>query len=67
MLGRGIAPVEFEGNTVAYEEGVQAQLENKLFLKDAISDLPALSYISCLCFYIIFAAFHCLIHLNIFR
>lgn len=52
---------------MAYEEGVQAQLENKLFLKDAISDLPALSYISCLCFYIIFAAFHCLIHLNIFR
>lgn len=41
VLGRDIAPVEFEGNTVAYEEGVQAQLENKLFLKDAISDLPA--------------------------
>ncbi|KAH8512416.1 hypothetical protein H0E87_005887 [Populus deltoides] len=43
VLGRGIAPVEFEGNTVAYEEGVQAQLENKLFLKDAISDLPAVT------------------------
>lgn len=40
---------------MAYEEGVQAQLENKLFLKDAISDLPAVRYISCSCFYIIFA------------
>lgn len=35
--------VHVQGNTVAYEEGVRAQLENKLFLKDATSDLPAVT------------------------
>lgn len=43
VLVRGVVPLEFEGNTVAYEEGVKPQLERKLFLEDAISDLPAVA------------------------
>lgn len=29
-----------KSNTVAYEEGSKVELENELFLEDAISDLP---------------------------
>ncbi|KAJ6307252.1 hypothetical protein OIU76_017112 [Salix suchowensis] len=43
VLVRGVVPLEFEGNTVAYEEGVKRELERKLFLQDAISDLPAVA------------------------
>ncbi|KAJ6702636.1 CYTOSINE-SPECIFIC METHYLTRANSFERASE [Salix koriyanagi] len=43
VLVRGVVPLEFEGNTVAYEEGVKPELERKLFLQDAISDLPAVA------------------------
>ncbi|KAL5765204.1 hypothetical protein ACOSQ2_017798 [Xanthoceras sorbifolium] len=38
---RGVIPTEFERNTVAYDEGQATDLETKLLLKDAISDLPA--------------------------
>ncbi|KAJ0020210.1 hypothetical protein Pint_31342 [Pistacia integerrima] len=38
---RGVIPTEFERNTVAYDEGHSVELERKLLLKDAISDLPA--------------------------
>nr|ASL68818.1 DNA (cytosine-5)-methyltransferase chromomethylase [Litchi chinensis] len=38
---RGVIPTEFERNTVAYDEGQSIDLETKLLLKDAISDLPA--------------------------
>ncbi|KAJ4724096.1 Cytosine-specific methyltransferase [Melia azedarach] len=38
---RGVIPTEFERNTVAYDEGQEVELEKKLLLKDAISDLPA--------------------------
>ncbi|KAL9233613.1 hypothetical protein vseg_008585 [Gypsophila vaccaria] len=41
VVYRGVVPVEFEMNTVAYTQGQDIQLENKLFLGDAISDLPA--------------------------
>ncbi|KAI4297431.1 hypothetical protein L6164_037323 [Bauhinia variegata] len=37
---RGVIPVEFEINTVAYDEGNNVQLQRKLLLEDAISDLP---------------------------
>ncbi|KAK9736049.1 hypothetical protein RND81_04G246600 [Saponaria officinalis] len=40
VVYRGVVPVEFEMNTVAYNQGHSIQLENKLFLGDAISDLP---------------------------
>ncbi|WJX30184.1 DNA (cytosine-5-)-methyltransferase [Trifolium repens] len=40
VLVRGVIPLEFEGNTVAYNEGHTVKLQNKLVLKDAISDLP---------------------------
>ncbi|KAL2940700.1 hypothetical protein RDABS01_029050 [Bienertia sinuspersici] len=40
LVLRGVIPTEFEINTVAYNEGHTMQLENKLFLGDAISDLP---------------------------
>lgn len=40
VIVRGVVPVEFESNVVAYNEGCVAQLEKKLFLEDAISDLP---------------------------
>lgn len=32
--------VILQGNVVAYDEGHPVQLERKLFLEDAISDLP---------------------------
>ncbi|OMO73118.1 hypothetical protein CCACVL1_17462 [Corchorus capsularis] len=41
VVVRGVIPLEFEMNTVAYNEGHQVELEKKLFLEDAISDLPA--------------------------
>ncbi|KAK6941277.1 Chromo domain [Dillenia turbinata] len=41
VVNRGVIPREFEINTVAYNEGHEVQLEKKLFLEDAISDLPA--------------------------
>ncbi|OMP02903.1 hypothetical protein COLO4_10748 [Corchorus olitorius] len=40
VVVRGVIPLEFEKNTVAYNEGQQVDLEKKLFLEDAISDLP---------------------------
>jgi hypothetical protein len=54
---------------VAYEEGVKPQLERKLFLEDAISDLPAVGYIS-RSFNLIsckLITFSCLIHFNVIR
>ncbi|WJX25975.1 DNA (cytosine-5-)-methyltransferase [Trifolium repens] len=42
VIVRGFIPVEFEGCTVAYNEGHTVQLQNKLILKDAISDLPSI-------------------------
>ncbi|KAI9195148.1 hypothetical protein LWI28_012209 [Acer negundo] len=38
---RGVIPTEFERNTVAYDEGQAIDMETKLLLRDAISDLPA--------------------------
>ncbi|KAJ7973784.1 Cytosine-specific methyltransferase [Quillaja saponaria] len=40
VVVRGVIPVEFEMNTVAYDEGHTVQLQQKLLLEDAISDLP---------------------------
>ncbi|XWS47723.1 hypothetical protein CRYUN_Cryun13aG0009100 [Craigia yunnanensis] len=41
LVIRGVIPLEFEMNTVAWDEGQQVELEKKLLLEDAISDLPA--------------------------
>ncbi|GLU19509.1 hypothetical protein SLE2022_357570 [Rubroshorea leprosula] len=41
VVVRGVIPLEFEMNTVAYDEGEKPELKEKLLLKDAISDLPA--------------------------
>ncbi|KAI4340573.1 hypothetical protein MLD38_025394 [Melastoma candidum] len=41
VVNRGVVPLEFEMHTVAYDEGQEHQLEKKLLLEDAISDLPA--------------------------
>lgn len=38
-----------QGNTVAYDEGGPVQLERKLLLEDAISDLPAVKSSNCYC------------------
>ncbi|XP_006300392.2 DNA (cytosine-5)-methyltransferase CMT3 [Capsella rubella] len=43
VVVRGNVPVEFEGNTVAYNVGHTVKLEDKLLLKDVISDLPAIA------------------------
>ncbi|XP_010541913.1 PREDICTED: DNA (cytosine-5)-methyltransferase CMT3 [Tarenaya hassleriana] len=43
VIMRGVIPTEFEGNTVAYDEGHTVKLAEKLLLKDAISDLPAVA------------------------
>ncbi|XP_027357407.1 DNA (cytosine-5)-methyltransferase CMT3 [Abrus precatorius] len=40
VIVRGVIPLEFEINTVAYDEGHNVQLQRKLLLEDAISDLP---------------------------
>ncbi|VVB06995.1 unnamed protein product [Arabis nemorensis] len=40
---RGVIPLEFERNTVAYDEGHSVKLEKKLFLEDVIDDLPAVA------------------------
>ncbi|KAM7487179.1 hypothetical protein LguiB_024663 [Lonicera macranthoides] len=40
VVVRGNIPVEFQLNGVAYEEGINVDLERELFLGDAISDLP---------------------------
>ncbi|KAK7314403.1 hypothetical protein VNO77_32925 [Canavalia gladiata] len=40
VIVRGVIPLEFELNTVAYDEGHKVQLQRKLILEDAISDLP---------------------------
>ncbi|GAB4835134.1 hypothetical protein Ancab_000043 [Ancistrocladus abbreviatus] len=40
LVLRGVIPVDFEICTVAYDEGHSVPLEKKLFLGDAISDLP---------------------------
>ncbi|KAG5521866.1 hypothetical protein RHGRI_034180 [Rhododendron griersonianum] len=39
LTGKG-GSIEFEGNVVAYKEAQRVELEKKLFIKDAISDLP---------------------------
>ncbi|XP_038878295.1 DNA (cytosine-5)-methyltransferase CMT3 [Benincasa hispida] len=41
VVVRGVIPTEFEMNVVAYDELNGVQLEKKLLLEDAISDLPA--------------------------
>ncbi|KAK1382472.1 Chromomethylase [Heracleum sosnowskyi] len=41
VVVRGHSPVEFESNAVTYDEGSAPKLEDKLYLRDAISDLPA--------------------------
>ncbi|KAH7532322.1 hypothetical protein FEM48_Zijuj04G0007600 [Ziziphus jujuba var. spinosa] len=41
LVVRGVIPIEFETCTVAYDEGHHIELERKLLLEDAISDLPA--------------------------
>lgn len=54
---------------MAYEEGVKPQLERKLFLEDAISDLPAVGYVP-RSFNLIsrkLKTFSCLIHFNVIR
>lgn len=40
VIVRGVIPLEFETNTVAYDEGHKVKLQKKLLLEDAISDLP---------------------------
>ncbi|XP_047977309.1 DNA (cytosine-5)-methyltransferase CMT1-like isoform X2 [Salvia hispanica] len=40
VVVRGVTPLEFEANTVAYEEGRKLDLKKALVLADAISDLP---------------------------
>ncbi|KAL1544610.1 DNA (cytosine-5-)-methyltransferase [Salvia divinorum] len=40
VVVRGVTPLEFEANTVAYEEGSKLDLKKALVLGDAISDLP---------------------------
>ncbi|XP_021898698.1 DNA (cytosine-5)-methyltransferase CMT3 isoform X1 [Carica papaya] len=40
VVVRGVIPLEFESNTVAYDEGHTVKLEKKLLLADALSDLP---------------------------
>ncbi|KAK9274227.1 hypothetical protein L1049_019041 [Liquidambar formosana] len=40
VVVRGVIPIEFENHAVAYDEGYNVELERKLLLKDAISDLP---------------------------
>uniref|UniRef100_A0A7N0TGQ3 DNA (cytosine-5-)-methyltransferase n=1 Tax=Kalanchoe fedtschenkoi TaxID=63787 RepID=A0A7N0TGQ3_KALFE len=40
---RGVVPVEFEMNLVTAGEGEGRALKKKIFLKDAISDLPSVS------------------------
>ncbi|KAJ8760000.1 hypothetical protein K2173_010856 [Erythroxylum novogranatense] len=42
VIVRGVVPVEFEGHTVAFDEGSNVELERKLLLEDAISDLPSI-------------------------
>ncbi|XVF08541.1 hypothetical protein REPUB_Repub07fG0012100 [Reevesia pubescens] len=41
VVVRGVIPLEFEMNTVAWDEGQKLEFEKKLLLADAISDLPA--------------------------
>ncbi|CAE5963589.1 unnamed protein product [Arabidopsis arenosa] len=41
LVQRGNIVKEFQGNTVAYDEGHTVKLADKLLLKDVISDLPA--------------------------
>ncbi|GMH11523.1 hypothetical protein Nepgr_013364 [Nepenthes gracilis] len=43
LVLRGVIPVDFEMCTVAYEEGQALEVETKLFLGDAISDLPSVA------------------------
>ncbi|XP_010415637.1 PREDICTED: DNA (cytosine-5)-methyltransferase CMT3-like isoform X2 [Camelina sativa] len=43
VVMRGNVPVEFERNTVAYNEGHTVKLADKLLLEDIISDLPAIA------------------------
>lgn len=49
---------DMQSNVVAYNEGCVAQLEKKLFLEDAISDLPPVSLFCyaaiCICYYACF-------------
>ncbi|KAH9611748.1 hypothetical protein KSS87_012087 [Heliosperma pusillum] len=43
VVFRGVIPTEFDMNAVGHEEGHTNHMENKLFLGDAISDLPAVN------------------------
>ncbi|TKY44565.1 DNA (cytosine-5)-methyltransferase CMT3 [Spatholobus suberectus] len=47
VIVRGVIPLEFEINTVAYDEGHNVQLQRKLLLEDAISDLPLVQNNEC--------------------
>ncbi|CAJ1951655.1 unnamed protein product [Sphenostylis stenocarpa] len=47
VILRGVIPLEFETNTVAYDEGHKVQLLKKLLLQDAISDLPPVQNNEC--------------------
>ncbi|KAK1386612.1 DNA (Cytosine-5)-methyltransferase CMT3 [Heracleum sosnowskyi] len=40
VVVRGHSPLEFESNAVTYDEGSAPELKDKLYLGDAISDLP---------------------------
>jgi hypothetical protein len=41
-----------QSSTVAYNEGHTVQLQNKLILKDAISDLPSVYFILFIVFFV---------------
>ncbi|THG09371.1 hypothetical protein TEA_013787 [Camellia sinensis var. sinensis] len=43
VVVRNWPPLEFEQNTVAYDEGEPRELEEPIILRDAISDLPAVT------------------------
>ncbi|KAK2969112.1 hypothetical protein RJ640_028576 [Escallonia rubra] len=47
VVVRGGTPVEFRSNAVDYDEGQKVDLEKKLFLGDAISDLPPVENDEC--------------------
>jgi len=53
-------------NTVAHDEGHNLKLEEKLLLKDAISDLPIVRFIITCFFLHMFAIYCCIIYLFMF-
>ena len=58
--------VLMQKNTVAHDEGHNLKLEEKLLLKDAISDLPAVCLIITCFFLHMFAIFYNIIYLFTF-